>query len=382
MTELFPPPTAPPFAHGQSNWPVILCSVLAAAYGVTMLMLMLLWCCKRPRHTIQVDGIESGLMAAQASSGDSLFKARTVNRGRSALLEGSTTPGVDLELIDRQIRMGFVRKVYTLLSTQLLATVGIVVLFIKLSFPSWVACTPYVDGPCETMSQFGYGLTTNAWVIWVAFVPLIFMICCLHAVKNKYPFNYGALLLFTLIESCVVAILCTLYFAAGFGEQILLAFGITMGIFLVLTLFTLQSKVDWGFLGPGLVAALFMCAAPRALLPTGPRLDPARLERTPEIAPPPPRPGPSPRRAAQDGLLVVDHLLARSVLVVRLLAALLALRRDPLLRLHHLRHQRHHAPLRRRRLAHRRHRALPRRHQPLPLPAAAALRRRPQQQLS
>jgi len=258
MTELFPPPSAPPFAHGQSNWPVILCSVLAAAYGVTMFMLMLLWCCKRPRHTIQVDGIESGLVAAQASSGDSLFKARTVNRGRSALLEGSTTPGVDLELIDRQIRMGFVRKVYTLLSTQLLATVGIVVLFIKLSFPSWVACTPYVDGPCETMSQFGYGLTTNAWVIWVAFVPLIFMICCLHAVKNKYPFNYGALLLFTLIESCVVAILCTLYFAAGFGEQILLAFGITMGIFLVLTLFTLQSKVDWGFLGPGLVAALFM----------------------------------------------------------------------------------------------------------------------------
>ena len=296
MTELFPPPTAPPFAHGQSNWPVILCSVLAAAYGVTMLMLMLLWCCKRPRHTIQVDGIESGLMAAQASSSDSLFKARTVNRGRSALLEGSTTPGVDLELIDRQIRMGFVRKVYTLLSTQLLATVGIVVLFIKLSFPSWVACTPYVDGPCETMSQFGYGLTTNAWVIWVAFVPLIFMICCLHAVKNKYPFNYGALLLFTLIESCVVAILCTLYFAAGFGEQILLAFGITMGIFLVLTLFTLQSKVDWGFLGPGLVAALFMCAAARVASnkpTTGPR-PPGTHPGSRSPTTPPPAP---PRRA-------------------------------------------------------------------------------------
>jgi len=202
-----------------------------------------------------------GMVDSPQTPSEPMFKlSGTAERGRSAFFAGSTTPGVDLQAIERQVRMAFVRKVYTLLSTQLFLTVGVVVLFIYLSFPTWTPCTPTIedDGPCEGMSQFGYGLLTNAWVIWAAFVPLMVMICFLHTVKNRYPLNYFALLLFTAIESVVVAILCVMYFAAGFGTQILLAFGTTMGIFLALTLFTMQSKVDWGFLGPGLCAALFV----------------------------------------------------------------------------------------------------------------------------
>jgi hypothetical protein len=242
--------------HGQQEWPVILVGTLVCAYTLVMLTVFSCWMCKRRRTQVVAASAEGAPMAVagepllvEPPSDQSLFKVRTVNRGRSALLAGSTSPGAHLAVIEKQIRMAFIRKVYALLSTQLLFTVAIVVGFIKLAFPSWEA---------TQVSQFGEGVLNNWWVIWAAFVPLLLIICCLHSVKNSYPFNYGALMLFTLIESVVVAIICTIYFSAGFGTQILIAASVTMGIFLVLTLFTLQSKVDWGFLGPGLSAALFI----------------------------------------------------------------------------------------------------------------------------
>ena len=80
----------------------------------------------------------------------------------------------------------------------------------------------------------------------------------LGAALVVYPLNYWALFLFTAAEGALLGVLCVMYYAAGYGDQILLAFGITMGIFAVLTLFTMQSRVDFAFLGPGLVALLFV----------------------------------------------------------------------------------------------------------------------------
>merc|ERR1711988_1845532 len=96
-------------------------------------------------------------------------------------------------------------------------------------------------------TEFGRGLASSSWVIWVSLIPLIAILCILHSVKNKYPINYFALFLFTIIESIVLSIICVMYYRAGYGDQILLAAGITAGIFMVLTLFTMQSKIDWGF---------------------------------------------------------------------------------------------------------------------------------------
>merc|ERR1719321_62232 len=61
-----------------------------------------------------------------------------------------------------------------------------------------------------------------------------------------------------MIESVVLGFVVTFYYAGGFGEQILLAAFITLMIFLVLTVFTMQSKVDWSFLGPALFTSLFI----------------------------------------------------------------------------------------------------------------------------
>merc|ERR1712196_474501 len=125
----------------------------------------------------------------------------------------------------------FVRKVYALLSTQLLVTAATIFLFIYFAFDNWDK---------SAVTAFGSGVINTTWVLWVAFIPMLFMLCFLHGVKNTYPVNYIGLFLFTLAEGGFLGVICVTYYAAGFGEQLLLAAGITVGVFVVLTLFTMQ----------------------------------------------------------------------------------------------------------------------------------------------
>ena len=186
------------------------------------------------------------------------------------------TGGPNLEF-ERAIRMGFIRKVYSILSTQLLVTVAIIVAFVGLSFYDWDPFKNAIDestcpvgghelecyncernGTTLCLTDFGYSILSNSWVTWVLFVPMIAFICLLHCVKNTYPVNYIVLFLYTGVMGVFLGFICTSYFAAGWGDQVLMAAGITVGIFLALTLFTMQSKVDFAFLGPFLFAALWI----------------------------------------------------------------------------------------------------------------------------
>merc|ERR1712100_820635 len=114
-------------------------------------------------------------------------------------------------------------------------------------------------GTTLCLTDFGYSILSNSWITWVLFVPMIAFICLLHCVKNTYPVNYIVLFLYTGVMGVFLGFICTSYFAAGWGDQVLMAAGITVGIFLALTLFTMQSKVDFAFLGPFLVGALVFC---------------------------------------------------------------------------------------------------------------------------
>ena len=82
------------------------------------------------------------------------------------------------------------------------------------------------------------------------------MFCALHAQKNNYPANYVLLFAFTIFESVTLGFLCIFYYSMGFGDQIILAFALTLIIFLVLTLFTMQSKIDFSVMGPALFVSL------------------------------------------------------------------------------------------------------------------------------
>ena len=78
----------------------------------------------------------------------------------------------------------------------------------------------------------------------VLFIPVLICICKIHTVKDQYPHNWMVLLLFTTLSAVDLGVFCTYFYAAGYGGEILLAFGITLAIFCALTLFTMQSRID------------------------------------------------------------------------------------------------------------------------------------------
>ena len=58
--------------------------------------------------------------------------------------------------------------------------------------------------------------------------------------------------------SLSTAVLCISYYRHGFGEQIMLAFIITLATFIALTAFTIVSKIDFSFLAPILCMGMIL----------------------------------------------------------------------------------------------------------------------------
>lgn len=134
------------------------------------------------------------------------------------------------------VRNGFVRKVYGIVTAQLILTTAIAG-FIRL-------CVPL-----ETVSSVARPLMLFSLVF-------LFGITCYISVKpdsmRKSPQNYIMLLLFTVVESILVGVICCAYQAAS----VLLALGITVGIFAALTIFACTTKTDFTGCGGFLFACL------------------------------------------------------------------------------------------------------------------------------
>lgn len=94
-----------------------------------------------------------------------------------------------------QDRIGFVRKVYSILFCQLLIS-GIC-----------IAITITNDSICLWMID-------HYWLYWVfIFVGLIveIMMICIRPLRRKVPINYMMLLIFTLCESYLLSFVCMIY---------------------------------------------------------------------------------------------------------------------------------------------------------------------------
>ena len=133
-------------------------------------------------------------------------------------------------------RMGFIRKV-SILPTQLLVTVAIIVAFVGLVLrlgpvqerdrrervprrrPRARVLQLRAQWDVLCLTDFGYSILSNSWVTWVLFVPMIAFICLLHCVKNTYPVNYIVLFLYTGVMGVFLGFICTSYFAAGWGDR-------------------------------------------------------------------------------------------------------------------------------------------------------------------
>lgn len=135
------------------------------------------------------------------------------------------------------IRQMFIRKVYAILSLQILATVA-VGFFIKLSSGVQNWCL------------------NNQWLFWVSFIGAFGFMIGAHVKARSYPTNLILLAGFTLCEAYIVGLGCSL----DKSEILVKAALVTGVIFIGLTAFAFQTKYDFrswqGALGMGLWALI------------------------------------------------------------------------------------------------------------------------------
>jgi len=127
-------------------------------------------------------------------------------------------------------RIGFVRKVYGILSFQLLLTVG-------------VCMWPYNDNGARDW------MIGHMWFFWFTAITGLVLSCvfaCCQSVGRSVPINYILLTVFTLCEAYLVA------FAVAIVQDrhtVLAAAFLTAGVVCGLTLYAMTTKTDYTFCG-------------------------------------------------------------------------------------------------------------------------------------
>lgn len=133
------------------------------------------------------------------------------------------------------IRHGFIRKTYSIVSLQMLITTAITAAIIFI----------------EPIKNFFH---TNSWILWLfiagTFIILIVLACC-EGVARSYPLNMILLIIFTILESCIVGAISSVYDTS----TVLIAVGITAIVVIAITVFAFQTKID--FTGMGIYLFVF-----------------------------------------------------------------------------------------------------------------------------
>lgn len=126
---------------------------------------------------------------------------------------------------DKAIRMGFIRKVYTILLTQLAITFAFVAVFtFHEGVREWVQSSP--------------NILISALV--VSIVCVIALVCC-TSVARKTPGNYICLLIFTLAESYLIGAAASFYQT----DSVIKAVVATFVVVCALTAFAWNTKYDF-----------------------------------------------------------------------------------------------------------------------------------------
>ncbi|ODM99159.1 Protein lifeguard 2 [Orchesella cincta] len=136
---------------------------------------------------------------------------------------------------EKTIRRAFIRKVYGILSVQLLLTASIIALF----------------SLHQGVKEFVQRSTGLALFSYIAAIVLLLVIGCCEGVRRKSPHNVILLGLFTLTYGFVIGVISSLYEP----QAVVLAAVITTVITVGLTVFAFQTKIDFTVLG----GILFCC---------------------------------------------------------------------------------------------------------------------------
>lgn len=177
------------------------------------------------------------------SNSEKLNKIHVANQMNSNLLhqyqpldmrdrESVSNEGIPFDYNDAGVRLGFIRKVYILVSLMTIVTFG----FVALSF---------------FIPKFAAFQQTNWWlviVLTVVAIALTYTMVCYRSIGRMIPLNFLILIGFNLCESYIVSCATTFYQ----GEAIMLAVGITIALVIALTIYALCTKSDftscWGIM--------------------------------------------------------------------------------------------------------------------------------------
>jgi len=133
-----------------------------------------------------------------------------------------------------EIRMQFVRKVYAILTVQLIATAVLSsVSFFSESYKQWIQ--------------------TNQWMMWISLFGAIGMMLLTFWKRKSYPTNLIFLAGFTGLEAYSISVIVSFYQSSIVLQAVLL----TAGIFLALTVFACQTKYDFTSWMPYLFGGLW-----------------------------------------------------------------------------------------------------------------------------
>ncbi|XP_073507807.1 protein lifeguard 4 [Phyllobates terribilis] len=150
-------------------------------------------------------------------------------------IEDDFNYGTNVASASLQIRMDFLRKVYTILTVQVLLTTITAGIFL------------YFDAVRSFVHE-------SPALLLISALGSLGTIIALTIYRHQHPVNLYLLFGFTLLEAITVGIAVTFYDVA----VVLQAFILTTAVFLGLTAYTFQSKRDFSKFGAGLFAGLWI----------------------------------------------------------------------------------------------------------------------------
>ena len=141
------------------------------------------------------------------------------------------------DLKDSNVRLNFIKKVYCILTVQMMLTTGVVAC--ALVYPEY-----------DKFAQ------QNMWLLWTSLaLNLISMYALVYSrtAARTVPYNYILLFIFTITESYMVSLITLKYDP----QTVLIAAGLTVALFLGLTFYACVTKTDFTICG-GLLFSMLL----------------------------------------------------------------------------------------------------------------------------
>jgi protein lifeguard len=133
------------------------------------------------------------------------------------------------------IRMAFIRKVYTILTCQIVLTAALsAISFWNASYKNWIQ--------------------SNSWMMWTSLFGAIGFMLLTFWKRKSYPTNMIFLTGFTALEAYAISVITSFYDS----RIVLQALILTGAIFIFLTIFACQSKYDFTSWAPYLFGSLWI----------------------------------------------------------------------------------------------------------------------------